>query len=194
MPDLAAPLDRLRTWLDEARAAGVRMPEAATLSTSTRDGGPSARTVSVKRIDERGLAFGTALDSRKVAELEANPRAALTFWWESAGRQVRVEGTTEAASRAETEQIWAERGRQNRLATLVSRQGEVLDDRRDLELAYARADTEHGDEVPCPDDWGALRVVPEMVEFWEEDERRLVVRELYALAEDGSWSRELLQP
>lgn len=194
MPDPDAPLDRLRAWLEEASAGGVRMPEAATLSTSTPAGAPSARTVSVKRVDERGLAFGTALGSRKAAELAANPRAAMTFWWESAGRQVRVEGRVEAAGREEAEQVWSERGRENRLATLVSRQGEVLTDRRELELAYDLADAEYGDDVPCPDDWGVFRVVPDMVEMWQEDARRLVVRERYRLGADGRWSCDLLQP
>jgi pyridoxamine 5'-phosphate oxidase len=187
------PADRLRAWLAEARASGVRMPEAATLSTASGAGVPSARTVSVKRVDERGLAFGTSLGGRKAAELGANPHAALTFWWEAAGRQVRAEGRVEAASRAEAEKVWAERGRANRLAAIVSRQGKTLDDRRDLEAAYERADAEHGDEIPCPLDWGVYRLVPGAVEFWQEDERRLIERELFTREGDG-WTRVLLQP
>lgn len=188
------PLERLRAWLEEARTRGVRMPEAATLATATPDGAPSARTVSIKRVDRQSLAFGTALDGRKSAELAANPRAALTFWWEASGRQVRVEGRVEAAGREESERVWSERGRANRLATLVSRQGELLTDRGDLELAYERADAEYGDHIPRPDDWGVYRVIPDTIEFWQEDGRRLITRERHTRRANGRWSCELLQP
>ncbi len=191
----AHPADLLRVWLTEAREAGVRMPEAATLSTASAAGVPSARAVSVKRIDERGLAFGSSLRSRKAAELSVNPRGALTFWWEPAGRQVRAEGRMEEASREEAEEVWSERGRANRLAAIVSRQGEVLGDRRDLEFAYEQAEAEHGEEIPCPSDWGVYRLVPEAVEFWQEDERRLIERELFTRADGGEgWTRVLLYP
>ncbi len=170
------------------------MPEAATLATATRDGAPGARTVSIKRVDQDGLAFGTTLDGRKAAELATNPRAALTFWWEALGRQVRVEGRVVQAAREEAELLWSERGRSNRLATLVSRQGEVLADRRELERAYDRADSEQGDDPPCPTNWGAYRIVPETIEFWHEDRRRLIVRERHTRGADGRWLTELLQP
>jgi pyridoxamine 5'-phosphate oxidase len=189
----AHPLDVLRTWLAEAREAGVRMPEAATLSTASAAGVPSARTVSVKRVDEHGLAFGTSLRGRKAAELEANPHAALTFWWEPAGRQVRAEGRVEETSREEAEEVWSERGRANRLAAIVSRQGEILGGRRDLEEAYEKADAAHGEDIPCPPDWGVYRLVPGAVEFWREDERRLIERELYTREGEG-WTRVPLQP
>jgi pyridoxamine-phosphate oxidase len=188
------PLDRLRAWLEDARVSGVRMPEAATLATATRDGEPSARTVSIKRVDRNGLAFGSATDGRKAAELGANPRAAVTFWWEVLGRQVRVEGRVDATRREEAERVWSERGRSNRLAALVSRQGEVLADRRELELAYERADLEHGDDPPCPDSWGVYRIIPATVEFWLQDSRRLITRERYTRRADGSWICELLYP
>lgn len=189
------PSDLLQAWLAEAREAGVRMPEAATLSTASAAGEPSARTVSVKRVDERGLAFGSSLRSRKASELGENPRAALTFWWEPAGRQVRAEGRVAVASREEAEAIWSERGRANRLAALASRQGEVLLDRRDLESAYEEADAAHGEEIPCPPDWGVYRLIPNAVEFWQEDDRRLIERELFTRAEAGeSWKRVMLYP
>lgn len=190
----ADPLDKLRTWLEEARVSGVRMPEAATLATATREGVPSARTVSIKRVDQSGLAFGTALGGRKSAELDVNPRAALTFWWEVLGRQVRVEGRIVAAGRDEAELLWSERGRSNRLATLVSRQGEVLAERRELELAYDRADSEEGDDPSCPSNWGVYRIVPETIEFWLEDRRRLIVRERHTRQAHGRWLCELLYP
>src|SRR5207249_2747527 len=64
-PRMSDPVGRLRAWMEQARAAGLRMPEAATLSTVAGDGGPSARTVSVKRVGDAGLVFGTSLTGRK---------------------------------------------------------------------------------------------------------------------------------
>jgi pyridoxamine-phosphate oxidase len=189
------PLARLAGWLADARMAGLAMPEAATLATASRDGTPSARTVSVKRLDESGVVFGTSLASRKSAELDANPRAALVFWWEPTGRQARVEGRVELVSRAEAEAIWEERARANRIATIVSRQGAPLEDRAVLRAAFAEAVRRYGDgPIPCPEDWGAYRVLPDLVELWEQDEDRLVWREEFRRVADGAWVRTLLQP
>jgi len=192
---MSDPVERLRAWMDQARAAGLRMPEAATLSTVAGDGGPSARTVSVKRVDDAGLVFGTSLTGRKSDELRREPRAALTFWWEVAGRQVRVNGRVEDVPRAQAEQIWNERGRANRLVTVVSRQGQPLASRAALEDAFAQAAARFGDgPIPCPPDWGAYRLVPAAIEFWQEDEHRLIERELFTRRADGGWEATLLQP
>jgi len=192
---MSDPVARLRAWMEQARAAGLRMPEAATLSTVAGDGGPSARTVSVKRVGDAGLVFGTSLTGRKSDELRCDPRAALTFWWEVAGRQVRVEGRVQEVARAEAEQIWNERGRANRLATLASRQGQPLASRAALEDAFAQVAARFGDgPIPCPPDWGAFRLVATAIEFWEEDERRLIARELFTRGAGGDWEATLLQP
>jgi pyridoxamine 5'-phosphate oxidase len=178
-----------------ARAGGVRMPAAATLSTVTLEGGPAARMVSVKRVDAHGLLVGTSLASRKSAELRAQPRAALTFWWEPLGRQVRAEGRVEPVAREEAKALWDERGRANRLVTLISQQGRPLASRRALEEAFARGSERFGDgPIPCPHDWGAFRVVPDAIEFWQEDERRLIERELFVRGPRGEWESTLLQP
>ena len=55
----ADPLELLRSWLDEARAQGMRDPGAMTLATAGADGRPSARTVLLRGVDERGLSFHT---------------------------------------------------------------------------------------------------------------------------------------
>jgi pyridoxamine 5'-phosphate oxidase len=92
------PLRQFESWFAAAREAGVRAPEAMALATATPDGAPSARMVLLKGVDARGFAFFTSYESRKGGELEANPRAALLFYWEPLGRQVRVEGRVERAS------------------------------------------------------------------------------------------------
>jgi pyridoxamine 5'-phosphate oxidase len=188
------PLELLGGWLEQAREVGVPAPGAMTVATATADGQPSARVVSLKQLDRDGLIFTTALWTRKAAELRANPRFAAVFHWPSLGRQVRIEGCAEVAERALAEQLFAARPRGHQLQALVSRQGEEIDGVDGLRARLEALQVEFGDRpVPCPDDWGAIRIVPERVEFWEEAEDRLHSRELYEAAGDG-WRRSLLAP
>lgn len=164
------------------------------LATVAADGSPSARLVSLKRLDARGLVFTTALWSRKVAELRENPRVAATFYWQSLGRQVRIEGRAEIAERDLAEELFAERPRSHQLQALVSRQGEEIESVEALRGRLEELDAELGDRpVPCPEDWGAVRIVPDRLELWEEAEDRLHRRTLFE-AVVGGWRRALLAP
>src|ERR1700733_13188681 len=73
----AEPLALFAQWLDAAAQAQLPEPGAMTLATATAGGLPSARMVLLRGFDERGLTFYTNYQSRKAAELDANPRAAL---------------------------------------------------------------------------------------------------------------------
>ena len=79
-------------WLDEALAAGVPQPNACSLATADEHGRPSSRMLILKDIDAGGWHFATSRESRKGKELTANPHAALNFFWQQQGRQVRVAG------------------------------------------------------------------------------------------------------
>src|SRR4051794_2020514 len=114
--DLAADwLTQLGRWLGEAEDGGVLEPNAMVLATAAPDGAPSARTVLLKGLDERGLAFYTAFDSRKGGELNADPRAALMFPWVELQRQVLVEGTVERVADSDADAYWASRPRGSQL-------------------------------------------------------------------------------
>lgn len=188
------PLEQLDRWLADAREAGVEAPMAMTLATAGADGRPSARVVSLKRIEDEWLVFTTALWTRKVEEIRSSPRVAAVFFWPGLGRQVRVEGRTEVAERALAEELFAERPRSHQLQAHVSRQGEEiesLDQLRDR-LEALRAELGEG-PVPCPDDWGAVRLRPERIEFWQEGEDRLHSRTLFEMS-GGGWREALLAP
>ena len=150
--------------------------------------------VSLKRLDDVGLVFTTALWTRKAEELRDNPRAAAAFHWPVLGRQARIEGHATIASRQLAEELFAERPRSHQLQALVSRQGEEIEDLDQLRsrLEALRAELGEG-PVPCPADWGAVRIVPDRVEFWEEGEDRLHSRRLFE-ASDGGWRQSLLAP
>jgi pyridoxamine 5'-phosphate oxidase len=188
------PLALLEDWSTEAGAAGEPAPTAMTLATVGADGRPSARLVSMKRLDGDGLVFTTALWTRKARELASNPRVAAVFYWPTLGRQVRVEGRAEVAERELAEELFAERPRSHQLQALISRQGEEIESVEALREKLSALDAELGDRaVACPDDWGAVRIVPERIEFWEEAADRLHRRTLFEAATPG-WRRTLLAP
>src|SRR5205823_11012977 len=110
------PLTQFRRWYDEATSTGIRAPEAMALATATRSGTPSVRMVLLKGADEGGFSFYTGYVSRKAAELDANPRAALLFYWDPLGRQVRIEGMVERVSEEESDAYFATRPRGAQLA------------------------------------------------------------------------------
>jgi pyridoxamine 5'-phosphate oxidase len=188
------PLELLKHWLEEAEEAGVSAPRAMTLATAAADGRPSARMVSLKRITGDALVFTTALWTRKVAELRHNQLGAATFYWSALGRQVRVEGLAEIAERALAEELFAERPRSHQMQAHVSRQGEEIESLDQLRGRLKALRTELGEgPVPCPDEWGAVRLRPDRVEFWQEGEDRLHRRQLFEAADDG-WREGLLAP
>src|SRR5919204_394736 len=111
-PDVADdPLEQFRRWYAEAERAEIRAPHAMALATADSDGRPSVRMVLLKEADERGFVFFTGYESRKGGDLERNPQAALLFYWDPLGRQVRVEGTVERAAAAESDAYFARRPR-----------------------------------------------------------------------------------
>jgi pyridoxamine 5'-phosphate oxidase len=184
----ADPLRQFTRWYGEAGAV-VAAPEAMALATAAPDGAPSARMVLLKAFDERGFAFFTSYESRKGGELEANPRAALLFYWQPLGRQVRVEGRVERVEAAESDAYFASRPAGSRKGAAASRQSRPLADRAELDRAVEAL----GDDVDRPEWWGGYRVVPERYEFWQHRDDRLHDRFRYE--RDGNdWTIQRLYP
>jgi len=179
-------------WFDQAR--GLVEPNAVVLATSTPEGVPSARTVLLKAFDSRGLVVFTNLTSRKGRETAANPRVSLLFPWVELERQVLVEGRVEQVPRAVTEEYFRSRPRSSQIGAWVSRQSEVLAGREVLERRQVELEDRFaGADVPVPDFWGGLRVVPTAVEFWQGRPSRLHDRLRYRAVDDG-WVVERLSP
>jgi len=186
------PLRQFAAWFEDARAAGVRAPEAMALATATADGGPSVRMVLMKGFDEHGFVFFTGYESRKGAELSANSRAALLFYWDPLGRQVRIEGPVERVAEAESDAYFASRPRGAQISASVSPQSRVVESRAGLEAAAAELEA-RGGELRRPPAWGGFRVAPESYEFWQHRANRLHDRLRYR-RDDGGWVIERLGP
>lgn len=187
------PLELLERWLADAREAGLSSAHSVAFVTVGEQGRPTARTVSLKRVHDGALLFTSALWTRKARELAANPHVALLFHWPSLGRQVHVAGDAVLAERALSEQLFAERAPSHQVQTLVSRQGEPIEDLAPLQARHAHLLEAMEAPPACPPDWGAIRVDPLAVEFWLEGEDRMHDRLLYE--RDGErWSLTRLSP
>jgi pyridoxamine 5'-phosphate oxidase len=183
----ADPLRQFERWFEEAREV-VRAPEAVALATATRSAAPSVRMVLLKQADENGLVFFSHYPSRKGRELKENPQAALLFYWDPLGRQVRVEGRVERVPAEESDAYFATRPEGARAGAHASRQSEVLESRAELVRRVAEVDP-----AARPEWWGGFRLVPDAWEFWQHRESRLHDRFRYR-RENGAWVIERLSP
>lgn len=189
------PIRQFQRWFDDAIAEGLKLPEALTLATATKDGKPSARVVLLKGVDERGFVFYTNYRSQKARELDANPSAALVFYWAQLDRQVRVEGTVTRVSDEESDTYFQTRPRDSQIGALASPQSEVITSRKVLEERTRELEDIYRDGlIERPAHWGGYRLKPQRIEFWKARPSRLHDRLLYELQPDGTWSIRRLAP
>ena len=187
-------MSRFAELFDRANEAKVREPAAVTLATADIEGRPSARVVLLRRFDHRGFVFFTNSRSRKGRELAVNPQAALCFYWDSLGEQVRVEGATEKVDDDESDDYWIHRPRESRLGAWASRQSERLIDRAEFDSQIATLEAKYSNqEIPRPPHWYGYRVVARRIEFWQEGAHRRHTRTVYQNAASG-WEKFSLYP
>jgi pyridoxamine 5'-phosphate oxidase len=189
------PVAQFQMWFAAAADAGLRMPEAAAVATAADDGAPSVRMVLVKKVDQDGFVFYTNYESRKARELAVNPTAALLFYWDPLGRQVRIEGAVARTTTEESEAYIRSRPRGSQLSALSSPQSRPIESRAVLEERVAELAERYADAaVPMPDAWGGFRLTPRTFEFWQNRNDRLHDRLLYRRRPGGGWTIERLAP
>jgi len=188
------PIKQFQSWFNDAIDAKLPLPEAMTLATATPDGKPSARMVLLKQVDDDGFVFFTNYNSAKAAQLDANPFAALVFYWSRLDRQVRVEGSVVRTSAQESRDYFKTRPRESQIGAWASAQSEVISSRDVLEQRAQELEAFYGErEIDCPEYWGGYRLKPERIEFWKSRIGRLHDRILYERNSTG-WAITRLAP
>ncbi len=181
-------------WFDVACKSGLYLPEAVSLATASRDAVPSVRMVLMKDHSEQGITFFTNYESRKAADLEENPVAALVFHWAILQRQVRFEGTVHRISSEESDAYFQTRAHGSKIGAWASKQSRRLSRRSDLEERVRTLEAEFGsDPIPLPPFWGGYRLVPKRIEFWQGRADRLHDRLIYE-RDDNDWKSYRVYP
>jgi pyridoxamine 5'-phosphate oxidase len=190
------PLRLFASWFAEAKRAEPVNPDAVALATVDADGLPNVRMVLLKGFDARGFVFYTNLDSVKARELDGTPKAALTFYWKSLQRQVRVRGTVEPVPAEEADAYFASRSRMAQIGAWASKQSAALESRMAFEKAIARYAAKFAiGTVPRPPFWSGYRVNPAEIEFWQERLYRLHDRIAFKRADHAApWIKTRLYP
>ncbi|GGJ89743.1 pyridoxamine 5'-phosphate oxidase [Pseudomonas matsuisoli] len=192
----AEPLALFRQWFADAVETEQLPvePNAATLATVDAEGRPHCRVLLLKALDERGFTFFTNYQSAKGDQLSANPFAALTFFWPTLERQVRIEGSVEKVTPAESNAYFQVRPLGSRLGAWASPQSREINDRHVLEQLLEETRQRFEDTQPtCPPHWGGYRLVPDLIEFWQGRPSRLHDRLQYRAIRDA-WTRRRLAP
>lgn len=190
-----APPDPLELFADwySAQAEGAQEPAAVTLATADATGKPGVRVVLLKEYGAAGFVFFTNYMSRKATDLDANPQAALLFWWPSFRRQVRIEGRVSRISAAESDAYFRTRARLSQIGAWASEQSRIIPDRSVLDARVKEFEQRFPGDVPRPPHWGGYRVAPGSIEFWQDRANRLHDRLRY-VRENDSWRVERLNP
>jgi pyridoxamine 5'-phosphate oxidase len=188
------PLGRFQEWFAEARTREKTDATAMSLATADAAGRPAVRMVLLKAADDRGFVFYTNLGSPKIADLKTNPRAALCLHWPVLERQVRIEGRVEPVGEDEADAYFASRPRLSQLGAWASRQSQPMAGRFVLEQAVAAVALKFPfGAVPRPPFWSGLRVVPDLIEFWQQRAFRHHDRQRFVRTA-GTWQSEWLFP
>ncbi|MEK6249704.1 MAG: pyridoxamine 5'-phosphate oxidase [Planctomycetales bacterium] len=186
-------IDRFLQIFERARQTELKEPTATTLATI--DGNrPVARVVLLRGVDPRGFMFFTNSHSDKGRQLAKNPAAALCFYWDPLGEQIRVEGSVQQVGEDESNTYWQTRERESQVGAWASLQSEVLSNRTVLTERFEQYEQKFaGCEIARPEHWYGYRIVPARIEFWKSCPHRLHQRIVYEFQHDG-WKQYLLYP
>lgn len=190
----ASPFVQFEKWFKQAQESEVLEPNSMVVATASKEGVPNIRAVLLKIFDARGFVFFTNYTSDKAREIQENPNVAVEFLWLDLERQVRIIGTCEKISTAESLSYFMKRSRGSQIGAWVSEQSKIISSRKLLMMQIEKMKEKFkSGEVPLPDFWGGYRIAPTKIEFWQGRESRLHDRILYTKV-DGMWQISRLAP
>lgn len=170
------PYEQFTSWFQHIKShPEIIEPNAMCLSTCSKDGQPSARFVLLKGYGKEigGFTFFTHYTSRKGHELEENPKAALTFYWDKVNRQIRIEGAITKVPEEESESYFSRRPLASQIGAAASNQSQIIASRDVLVKAAEELAESCNGKVDKPKTWGGYLLTPYFIEFWQGQTDRL---------------------
>lgn len=192
LPD--SPGDLFLQWLKLAIEQGVKEPHAMTLSTVDANGYPDARVLILKNVDNDTFYFASSFESRKGQQLKRNPQAALTFYWPTLGRQIRLRGRAKDMGDEAGVADFLQRSAEARAVALTGNQSRELVSEEDLQYSLAiQNERINRDPNTSTVNWRLYALNVSEAEFWQGDPHRQHTRIQYYLSE-GKWKHRRLWP
>ncbi len=189
------PVKQFERWYGEVCETELPESSAMILATVDKEGQPWQRTVLLKSFDQDGFIFFTNYSSRKAAHIEINNKVSLLFPWHALGRQVKVTGSVEKISTAESLKYFLTRPRGSQIGAWASHQSKVVKNRALLDAMFDEMKKKfHKGEIPLPSFWGGYCIKPKTIEFWQARDSRLHDRFMYSSNDRGEWFNERLAP
>lgn len=190
----SSPFKQFEKWFNQAVSVEHIEVNAFTLATVGSDMKPSQRTVLLKMYDENGFIFFSNYGSKKSKQIEQNKSVSAHFAWLGLERQVRIEGTVEMISKAESLKYFLSRPKGSQIGAWVSHQSRVVNSRSVLEEKFEEIRNKFSKgKIPFPSFWGGYIIKPTFFEFWQGGHDRLHDRFVYTLNQD-SWEISRLEP
>lgn len=189
------PLLLFEKWFSEEKElSNLKLPAACCLSTIGLDGYPNSRFVSLKETKNESFVITGPLDSRKGREIENSPKAALSFWWTTTERQIRIQGDVSKIPKSNAKIYFEQRNRDSKIVSTVFEQGKSIQSVTHLQKHFEEKKEElESKEIKCPENWGGIYIKPLRIEFMEFKKSRLHERKLYEKV-NNEWSMIILQP
>ncbi|WP_018689398.1 pyridoxamine 5'-phosphate oxidase [Ahrensia kielensis] len=190
------PFVTFQEWLSEAEKSEPNDPNATALASVDADGLPNVRMVLLKGFDERGFVFYTNFESQKGEEIIGQKKAAMCFHWKSLRRQVRVRGEIEIVTDQEADDYYKSRARGSRIGAWASKQSRPLESRFALEKEVAKYTAKFAiGEIPRPEHWSGIRIIPTYIEFWKDGMFRLHDRIIFSRQDANAvWDKTRFYP